>query len=363
MKTKVNFKYRSYLIAIAIGIVIILLLSWFQQSPALIEQYYSREFYPMFSYLPRLLFGWLPFSVGDLVYVGLSGTLLWLTLSGVISAFKRKWSQVQKRILQLLLALVSVYVYFYLSWGLNYYRVPVQQQLGLQLDTIVQEDYLQIVDHYIVEINSLREQLDTTSMDKQRAREELQKLMQESADQLPMLSRTQIKAKQPISSELVSYFTVTGYFNPFTQEVQVNNRMPEISYPFTTVHELAHQMGIGFEDECNFIAFLMLRDHPDIWYRYAAYYETVQYLLRPLYFQDRALYTTYMESLSPRVRQDYEEEWLFWERYRGTFNRLTNLFYSSYLRHNNQPEGMARYSLMSRLVIAWEMKKKENEQH
>lgn len=331
-----------------------LILTWIKQSPAFVEQYYSRQFYPLFSHLPKWLFGWLPFSIGDICYVLLSGSLLWIAISSVIALVKRKWGVAQRRFMLLVLISFATYIYFYVSWGLNYYRVPLQQQLGLQIDTIVQEDYLNILDRYVAEINQLREQLDTTGMDKAQARHELKQLMKKNSTRLPMLSLTQVRAKQPLSSMLASYFTVTGYFNPFTQEVQVNAIMPKTSYPFTVVHELAHQMGIGFEDECNFIAFLMLRDHANVWYRYAAYYETVQYLLRPLYFQDEALYKAYVSKLTPAVRSDYEEERLFWQQYYGTFNRLTNLFYGSYLRHNNQPEGMARYSLMNRLVIAWE---------
>lgn len=356
MKPKVNLKNgnRGYFIAIAVCLVVMFVLSWIKQSPAFIEQYYSRQFYPLFSHLPKLLFGWLPFSIGDVFYVLLSGCLLWMATAAVMAFVKRKWRVAQKRLMQFVLVLLGTYIYFYMSWGLHYYRVPLQQQLGLEIDTIVTEDYIEILDRYIIEINQLRAQLDTTAMDKSRARQELQQLMRKSGDRLPMLSGTQVKAKQPLSSTLVSYFTVTGYFNPFTQEVQVNGIMPKTSYPFTLVHELAHQMGIGFEDECNFIAFLMLQDHSNTWYRYAAYYEAVQYLLRPLYFQDKTRYESYLAKLSEDVRHDYAQERLFWQQYYGTFNRVTNWFYGSYLRHNNQPEGMARYSLMSRLVIAWE---------
>lgn len=354
MKPKINFYRNRYIIAIAIGLVVILLLSWIKYSPSIVEEYYSRQFYPVFSYLPKLLVGWLPFSVGDIVYVLLSGSLLWLAVALVIALFKRKWRSGQKRAMQLVLLVLVTYIYFYVSWGLHYYRVPIQEQMGLQVDTVIQTEYVEIVERYVQELNHLRARLDTTAMDKVAARTELERLMRNSGDRLPMLSHTQIRAKQPLSSELVSYFTVTGYFNPFTQEVQVNGIMPKTSYPFTVVHELAHQMGIGFEDECNFIAFLMLQDHANVWYRYAAYYETVQYLLRPLYFQDKTLYESYVAKLSTDVRRDYAAENLFWQPYRGAFNRLTNLFYGSYLRHNNQPEGMARYSLMSRLVIAWE---------
>lgn len=356
MKPKVNIKSENkrYLVAIAFCLILMLILSWVKQSPTAVEQYYSRQFYPFFSHFPKWLFGWLPFSIGDLCYLFLSGVLLWIVITLVFALAKRKWGIVQKRLMQLVLVLFGTYIYFYVSWGLNYYRVPLQQQLGLQIDTIVQEDYLLILDRYITEINQLREQLDTALMDRSQARYELQQLMEKNSDRLPMLSHTQMRVKEPLSSNLVSYFTVTGYFNPFTQEVQVNSIMPKASYPFTVVHELAHQMGIGFEDECNFIGFLMLRDHSNVWYRYAAYYETIQYLLRPLYFQDETRYAAYVAKLSEDVRQDYAQERIFWQQYVGTFNRLTNLFYGSYLRHNNQPEGMARYSLMSRLVIAWE---------
>lgn len=356
-KVKTSRSRKSGLIAVALCLIVILLLSFIKKSPHFIEQYYSRQFYPLFAQFSKMLFGWLPFSMGDLLYVLLLGSVLGIAISTIRAFIKRKWSTAQQHLIRLTLVALGAYIYFYVSWGLQYYRVPLQQQLNLQIDTITSEEHLRILDRYITEANHLRARLDTTQLDKARARRELEKLMRGSENRLPMLSRTQVKAKEPLSNTLVSHFTVTGYFNPFTHEVQVNGMVPKAAYPFTVVHELAHQMGIGFEDECNFIAFLMLQDHSDTWYRYAAYYETVQYLLRPIYFQDKALYERYLSKLSQDVLADYEKERAFWRPYQGTFNTLTNLIYGSYLRHNNQPEGMARYSLMSRLVIAWEQKK------
>jgi hypothetical protein len=46
----------------------------------------------------------------------------------------------------------------------------------------------------------------------------------------------------------------SGYLN-FTNEAQVNYIGPMYSFPMTTNHEMAHQMGFG-ETECNFIGFL-----------------------------------------------------------------------------------------------------------
>src|SRR5690554_7630473 len=46
-------------------------------------------------------------------------------------------------------------------------------------------------------------------------------------------------------------------------------------WPFTACHELAHQAGIGFEDEANYIGFVLARQSDDALFRYSAYYATV----------------------------------------------------------------------------------------
>jgi len=363
LKTKVNRKdngdrkMKRYIAAIGVGLLVLCCLEWMKQWPGVVERYYSLGFYPLFSYVPKTLFGWIPFSVGDMLYATLVVVLCGLFLRVLIDLCKGRWRDASTAMLRAVLFVLGLYIYFYISWGLHYYRVPLQEQFGLQVDRIDRSDYLTVLDRYVDEVNVLRAQLDTGVMDTERATRELEAVMRADDNGLHMLSRTQVRVKHPISSKLASYFTVTGYLNPFTQEVQVNALMPKTAYPFTVVHELSHQMGIGFEDECNFIAFLVLHQHPDIWYRYAAYYETVQYLLRPLYYEDKGRYDAYVAKLSVAVKRDMEQERLFWQAYRGPLDRLMNIFYSGYLQHNNQPEGMARYSLMSRLVVAWEMQK------
>ncbi|GHE31574.1 hypothetical protein GCM10017764_13370 [Sphingobacterium griseoflavum] len=330
------------------------LLELLKQYPGAVEQYYSQGFYPWFSYLPKWLVGWIPFSVGDLFYIVALLSFLFLLVRAIVRLSRRQWQGAWLCALRVFTCSVLLYGYFYVSWGMNYYRIPLQVQLQLQVDSLDQHDYLDILDRYIDTLNKLRAQIDTTALDRAHVQEELATMMKQKVEFLPMLSRTQVRAKNPLSSEMVSYFTVTGYLNPFTQEVQVNAVAPSTSYPFTVVHELAHQMGIGFEDECNFIAFLALHDHSNLRYRYAAYYETVAYLLRPLYFQDEQQYRAYANKLTGAVKKDYLVDRLFWQRYRGPVDRLMGFFYGNYLKHNNQPEGVARYSLMSRLVVAWD---------
>jgi len=347
---------QAYAIAIGLGIFLCLLMGWLQAYPTLIEKGYSRFFFQLYSYLPKLLLGWIPFSVGDLFYPVALIFLVYLLVQAVLSLLRKAWLLALYRFLKLSFSIILLYLFFYLSWGLNYYRVPLYQQLGLELKGLKQEDYLFVLDKHIQRCNDLRTQFSPTEDGRGRAKKELEDLMKTDVRVQPILSTTQVKAKSPLSSHLVSYFAVSGYFNPFTQEVQVNENMPLPGYPFTVVHELTHQMGIGFEDECNFVAFLKLQDHKDPWYRYAASYETVQYLLRTLAAQDESLYTEYYNRLSAEVKADLKGERDYWKHYTGWINDLFGFLYSGYLQHNNQPEGLERYSMMSRMVVAWELK-------
>jgi len=331
-----------------------LLLAVAKRHPDAVETCYSRGFYPVYGHLPKLVLGWLPFSAGDVFYVSVLGFLLFSSGKSIVLLFARRYPEAILLLLRLLSAGMVLYLFFHLSWGLNYYRRPLHEHLGLHLaDSIRKVDYLRTLDKYIARANALREQVQTSGLDRDQAKRELEALMRADTLLAGVLSKTQVRAKSPISSGLVSRFTVTGYFNPFTQEVQVNRRVPIVAYPFTVVHELAHQMGIGFEDECNFIAFLKLKDHPNPWYAYAAAYETVQYMLGPIH-ADEVLYREYVDKLSPAVKADYADERAFWRSYSGWINRAADVFYTGYLKHNNQPEGMDRYSMMDRLVMAWE---------
>jgi len=347
-------KNRFYLGVIVICLLLQLFIGIVQSNPHWVEQYYSRGFYPKFSFLSIILFSWLPFSVGDLMYGMVVVLFVVLLYRGISALFRKKWQDAVCRMIQLVALITFLYTFFYVNWGLNYFRVPLADQIGLDVKSISIEDYAQVIEKYIGITNDLRDSLVLNGRERRGVGKDLQEWMRQDTVFKDMLCHSQIHGKSPLSSTIISYFSVSGYFNPFTLEAHVNQRIPLVSYPFVNVHELAHQMGVGFEDECNFIAFRKLMDHPNAWYRYSAYYEATQYLIYPLYTVDKQRYEKYRHMLSPKVRQDLEEERAFWRQYRSWINRLSNLFYDQYLMHNNQPEGMERYSMMARLVVAWE---------
>ncbi len=347
---------KQYYKWIGICILLILGLQILQSNSNWVESAYSRGFYPIYVYIPKFLFGWLPFSIGDLIYALIFILLGWNLLKAILLLFKKQFSQSGRQFLRFIGLLLSFYIFFYAAWALNYYRIPISKQLDIKVDTIKLEDHLSVLETHITKANALREQIEITDQDREKADQHIQELMKQDHT-FPMLTKSQIKIKTPLIGLMASYFGVSGYFNPFSNEAHINAEMPKTSYPFTVAHELSHQMGIGFEDECNFIAFVKLKDHSDPWYQYAAYYESVTYLLRTLYLVDRSKFEVFKEKLSPKVKADIKQDQDYWMRYTGWISDVSGLFYNQYLKHNNQIEGMARYGMVSRLIIAWEIKK------
>ena len=54
-------------LTILLGLQIILV-GWASRNPHWVEKYYSRGIYPEISGFLRRLLGWIPFSVGDVLY-------------------------------------------------------------------------------------------------------------------------------------------------------------------------------------------------------------------------------------------------------------------------------------------------------
>ncbi|MDM1050269.1 DUF3810 domain-containing protein [Sphingobacterium hotanense] len=351
---KSNKSTKSLYIWLGICIALILLLNWFVTDSERVEAVYSRAFYPFYQYLPKLIFGLLPVSLGDLLYLAIVLFLLYLVVRTIVVLFKKQFHSAWRGVLTLISTALSLYIFFHLAWAINYYRFPVSKQLQLSVDTILLEDHLGVLEEQIQLANSLRGKLDLDSKVRTAVNTQIEVLMRDDRE-FSMLSKTQIHIKKPLSSVMISSFGTSGYLNPFSNEAHANVDMPITSYPFTVTHELAHQMGIGLEDECNFIAYVKLRNYQDPWFQYAAYYESIQYLLRSLYLVDEPMFQKYKAKLSEDIKSDLKKDRLYWESYTGWLTNLSGIFYDQYLKHNNQREGMARYGLVSRLIIAYEM--------
>ena len=110
--------------------------------------------------------------------------------------------------------------------------------------------------------------------------------------------------------------------------------------PFTTCHEIGHQLGYAKEEEANFAGFLAAKSSPDPAFRYSVYFDLYLYAARELYARDSMALIPFRESLKPDVRQDLRDLQDFYMKYQNPFEPVIRRLYGKYLRANRQPQGM-----------------------
>jgi hypothetical protein len=152
------------------------------------------------------------------------------------------------------------------------------------------------------------------------------------------------------------YVGFAGYYNPFTGEAQVNTMDPLFGLPYTTCHEMGHQLGYAKENEANFIGYLAARSSPDPEFRYSVFLDLYIYAIRELYFRDSVLAKGFKGQLAPGVREDLRELQRFNRRYENPVEPWIWKIYGRYLRANRQPHGIVSYSEVTAWLIAYARK-------
>lgn len=330
--------------------LLVLLLS---KNPEFVESYYSNGLYIYISKIFRYILGWLPFSFGDLVYgLGIIYALRWLYKNR-----KRILKDTKRWLIDVASAVALLYFAFHLFWGLNYYRLPLHKNLNLKSDYTTEQ--LVVVTKKLIEksntLHSEIEKNDTLKIVLPYSKSDIFKKTPEGYENLetvfPHLEYHPKSIKKSLFSYPLTYMGFSGYLNPLTNEAQVDGIMPIIKFPTTTAHEMAHQLGYAAENEANFIGFLASIHNDDIYFRYCGYTFGLRYCLNEIYRRDEALFDEMVETVNKGVLKNYEEVRLFWEAHENPIEPFFKIFYSGYLKANNQSKGMKSYSYVVALLV------------
>ncbi len=343
---------RKYLLPLFLLLQLLLLnsLSYFS---FYVENFYSNGLYKAISGLLRLLFGWIPFSVGDLIYLA---TILFIIkwIWKKRGSWKKNW---KKNILQVLSFLSVFYFLFYSLWAINYYRQPLFEKMKIERE-YSDEDLLLFTKKLIERTNNIHRQLtnsDTTAVKYPYSYEETFKMNLNGYDhlakELSFFKFSKLSIKKSLFSLPLTYMGFGGYLNPFTNEAQVNYLMPMYNFPTTSCHEMAHQMGYASESECNFIGFLASVKNENLYFKYSAYSFALRYCLGNWSFRNEETFKELMKEIHPGILKNYKESEDFWIQYETPIERGFHIFYDNYLKYNQQTDGMASYSKFINLMV------------
>lgn len=319
---------------------------------------YTSKFYFFFSKFLRLLFGWIPFSIGDIVYLIVGCWLLWKLVKnfGLILRQRISAKMILVKTLNFILALTFVYIIFNIFWGINYNRAGIAHQLSLthlQYDTA---DLLMVRQLLLQKVNSSKTTLVNTRESypsKNELFKEAKDSYEEAEKKYLFLRFDRVSIKSSLYGKLGNYMGFTGYYNPFTGEAQVNVTVPKFLQPYIATHEMAHQLGYAKENEANFVGYLAAVNSPDTLFHYSAYIELFLYANREVYYFDSVTSKRSFELLNPEVKKDIAELRQFNLNHQSFIEPWITWLYGRYLKLNQQPQGMHSYNAVVGMLIAY----------
>ncbi len=344
---------------LAILLLVVFFIKIISLFPDIIERYYSNGIYPVIAGIQRFLFGWIPFSLGDLFYAILVIIILVKIFRLVRTIYRRAftWKYFVSGLRVLLVFCLCLYVFFNLFWGLNYDRRGIAYQLKLDVKKYAVQDLDTLAQVMLGRVNHYAALVTQEEKDSLRSKREL--FLRAGAAYASLSSQKNFlrystrSVKPSLYSYLGNYFGFQGYYNPFSGEAQVNTIVPPLLRPYITTHEIAHQLGYAKENEANFVGFLACRSYASDLFRYSTYFDMFNYTIGELYRADSVLARKYLDARSPRFVKDVNDVKEFFRRYQGWVQDLILEGYSFFLKANKQPAGKRSYNEVVSWLIAY----------
>jgi hypothetical protein len=340
-------------------LTILLIMQWafiqlLAQFPAVIETYYSTGLYVYISNFLRFILGWIPFSIGDILYVF---ACLYI-LKSIFDSIKKKKFHLKNTLFKVGGIFSVIYFLFNLNWGLNYYRTPLSETFNFKKTSYSNVELNELTLRFIQKVNSIQVAItenDTVIVENIVAKNELNRTAFLAYDTLQS-KYSQFKYSNPtvkksLFSLPLTYMGFSGYLSPLTNEAQVNYLIPKNNYPATTCHEIAHQVGYASEKEANFIGYLAAINSKNIYFNYSGYLMALRYCLAEVYRKNPEQFETFKNELNKGVLKDLKQQREFWESYQNWSEQYFKLFYDSFLKANKQDDGIKGYNQVVLLFI------------
>ncbi len=332
--------------------------------PSFTEEVFAKGIFHIYSQVLSFITGLIPFSLAEMgIVLGLAaipGILIWRVVLYVKKRGERLFF-IGKDLISLMCIGSVVYFMLVMGCSVNYYRKPVADYLGLQVRDSSVEELAALHAELSERANAVRSQL--TLEDEAGvymlsvSTRELAKWCDESFDALSeeyqIFHGVYPKPKRIIFSRVMSKTELTGVYVPFTMEANVNVDVPDYSIASTMCHELAHLRGFIREDEANYISYLacMASDSPEL--QYSGLMEALILTGNALYSKNPDKYYEIRAGYDAGVNRDLAANSAYWAQFHDTkISNTTEKLNDTYLKANNQTDGVQSYGRMVDLLLA-----------
>lgn len=345
-------KNKKTIIALSL-IPQIILIKILTKFPEFIESFYSNGLYIFISKALRYVFGWIPFSIGDIFYTFVVLMLIrWVFINS-----KRLRTDTKNWLVDVFATISIVYFAFHIFWAFNYYRLPIHKVINID-NTYTTEQLIEVTKSIIKISNSKHSALtnnDSLKVTLPYSKKEIIELTKNGyinlSQKYPHLNPDPTSTKTSIYSLPLTYMGFSGYLNPFTNEAQIDGLIPQYKFPTTIAHEQAHQIGYAAENEANFIGCLATIHNEDKYFQYCGYIFALRHCLNEIYRRDTEVYEILLKEVNSGILANYQESFDFWTSYKNPLEPFFKKFYSNFLKANNQEKGIESYSYTVALFV------------
>ena len=330
--------------------------------PALVERYYSAGVYPTIVTAGSVVTSLVPFSVAELIrYALVLGTAVELLGSLIAWALRRiSGKRMLSVLLSILILIGAIWNLVYITWGFNYFRVPLADRMGLPICRRSVDELETLTDRLAVEAGAVRATLTedetgvfTLSSQLQEVLDALPQAYEMLEQTMPVFAGRTTRAKRVLCSEGLSWAGIAGIYVGLTAEPNINAAQPDLLLPQAAAHEMAHQLGIASENEAEFAAHLACLASADARVRYSGLIQAYIACSNALHDVDSQRSAAITDRLHPGIRRDIAAYNAYWDRYEGPVEDAFDANNDRYLKHNNQSNGVKSYGESVDLLLAY----------
>lgn len=329
------------LIAIILFFVILLIVRSFESS----AEFWTRSYYRFIQSIVGPITSFFPFSIAEIFFITFATTIAVLLVLLINDFVRKRSGKGINKTLTLLLVASSTIAFYFSTAGVAYGRssVDIPQYEGAVENT----QYVEIVEHFIDDFNSCASQLDFNeegSVIRPYTINELSQLLKIEYAKMDSDYFTSYTAnvKPMFLSFLFREFNITGVAFAPTGEPNINYLTPNSQIASTMAHEIAHTKGAMREQDANLVAAYILLNSDDPYLRYSGYFTTFYSIITlSNYVGDDAKYGELYNSLSPKIRSDYQYSRDYWSQF-NFLDDLATWFNNMYLKIVGN-EGVSSY--------------------
>ena len=312
-----------------------------------------------------LLTGWFPFSLFEIIlYTAVLYGLFALGLGVYVLIRFLKRKTVRKRWKRCLVAvpvvLATVFQLFVATLAPCYFRFTAARHMDLDTRGVDEDDVffaLRAVSGVINETAPLLEKNEageTVGKSLAEVKGDVRRAADAFGSKHDFFQSKGSDVKFLLCSPVLTYTHISGIYGFFTGEANVNTNFPHFVVTATAAHETCHARGIAPENECNFLAAVILMESDDPYLRYCGAMAVFDELWSVCYKIDAGRTGEIIAGTDRTAALDLIAYSRFFEPYReNVAEKAATGANNTYLKSMGQKAGVASYSQIIQLIAAY----------